>query len=120
MSTNRGQTPKNCYRKDKYCCPKYKKKHHESICKTLTGEQSSTVSTIKIDILKSIFVHIQTARVFITGPAGITKFICYPLDGGSQYSFVSLDLVNRLKFPVISTRPLELQAYESPSNFSQI
>ncbi|GFU30038.1 integrase catalytic domain-containing protein [Nephila pilipes] len=33
--------------------------------------------------------------------------------------FVSSDLVNSLKLPIISTRSLELQAFESPSSFTQ-
>ncbi|GFS50627.1 integrase catalytic domain-containing protein [Nephila pilipes] len=113
---------KNCYRKDKYCCPKWKKKHHVSICKTPTGKQSVTTSTNKIDILKPKFVHLQTARVFITGPTGITKLTRCRLDGESQCSFVSSDLVNSLKLPVIlthTTRALERKAFESPSSFSQ-
>ncbi|GFU12880.1 integrase catalytic domain-containing protein [Nephila pilipes] len=104
--------------KDKYCCPKCKKKH-VSICKTPTGEQSVTASTNKIDILKPNFVHLQTARVFITGPTGITKLTRCLLDGGSQCSFISSDLVNSLKLPIISTRPLELQAFESPSSLTR-
>ncbi|GFT98200.1 uncharacterized protein NPIL_438231 [Nephila pilipes] len=53
------------------------------------------------------------------GPTGITKFTRCLLDGGSQCSFVSSDLVNSLKLPVISTRLLELQAFESPSSYTQ-
>lgn len=50
------------------------RKKHVSICKTQTREQSATISSNKIDILTSNFVHLQTARVFITGPTGTTKF----------------------------------------------
>ncbi|GFT16824.1 integrase catalytic domain-containing protein [Nephila pilipes] len=58
LCTNRVHDPKNCYRKDKYCCPKCKKKYHVSVCKTPTREQSVTASTNKTDILKSNFVHL--------------------------------------------------------------
>ncbi|GFT26152.1 uncharacterized protein NPIL_180211 [Nephila pilipes] len=52
---------RNCYRKDKYFCPKCKKRHHVSIWKTPTGDQSVSASTNKIDMLKSNFVHLPTA-----------------------------------------------------------
>ncbi|GFQ94641.1 uncharacterized protein TNCT_450951 [Trichonephila clavata] len=94
------------------------KKHHVSICKTPTNEQSATTSTNKIDTSICNFVHLQTARVFITGSNGITKLTRCLLDGGSQSSFISSDLVDTLNFPVLSTGPLDLQAFESPTSFS--
>ncbi|GFU01280.1 uncharacterized protein NPIL_100611 [Nephila pilipes] len=94
------------------------KKQHVSICKTPTIEQSATTSTNKIDTSTYNFVHLQTARVFIIGPNGITKLTRCLLDGGSQSSFISSDLVDTLNLPVISTGPLELQAFESPNSFS--
>ncbi|GFT85279.1 uncharacterized protein NPIL_477151 [Nephila pilipes] len=81
LCTNRGHVQKYCYRRDKYCCPKCKKKYCAS----------------------------SHNRV-------LTRCL---LNGGSQCSFVSSDLVNSLKLPVISTRPLELQAFESPFSFTQ-
>ncbi|GFQ99461.1 uncharacterized protein TNCT_671861 [Trichonephila clavata] len=57
------------------------------------------------------------SRVFITGSNGITKLTRCLLDGGSQSSFISSDLVDTLNLPVISTRPLDLQAFESPTSF---
>ncbi|GFT42723.1 integrase catalytic domain-containing protein [Nephila pilipes] len=113
LCTNRGHVQKNCFR-----CSKCRKKHHVSICKTPTIEQSATTSTNKIDTSTYNFVHLQTARVFITGPNGITKLTRCLLDGGSQSSFISSDLVDTLNLPVISTGPLELQAFESPNSFS--
>ncbi|GFS78532.1 uncharacterized protein NPIL_702611 [Nephila pilipes] len=118
LCTNRGHVQKNCFRKEKYRCSKCRKKHHVSICKTPTNEQSATTSTNKIDTSTYNFVHLQTARVFITGPNGITKLTCCLLDGGSQSSFISSDLVDTLNLPVISTGPLDLQAFESPTSFS--
>ncbi|GFQ70246.1 integrase catalytic domain-containing protein [Trichonephila clavata] len=119
LCTNRGHVQKNCFRKEKYCCSKCRKKHHVSICKTPTNEQSAITSTNKIDTSTYNFVHLQTARVFITGSNGITKLTRCLLDGGSQSSFISSDLVDTLNLPVISTRPLDLQAFESPTSFSQ-
>ncbi|GFR26583.1 uncharacterized protein TNCT_641991 [Trichonephila clavata] len=89
-----------------------------SICKTPTNEQSATTSTNKIDTSTCNFVHLQTARVFITGSNGITKLTRCLLKGGSQSSFISSDLVDTLNLPVISFEPLDLQAYESPTSFS--
>ncbi|GFT83051.1 uncharacterized protein NPIL_306611, partial [Nephila pilipes] len=118
LCTNWDHVQKNCFRKEKYRCSKCRKKHHVSICKTPTIAQSATTSTNKIDTSTYNFVHLQTARVFITGPNGITKLTCCLLDGGSQSSFISSDLVDTLNLPVISTGPLELQAFESPNSFS--
>ncbi|GFT38069.1 DUF1758 domain-containing protein [Nephila pilipes] len=53
------------------------------------------------------------------GPTRITRLTRCLSDGGNQYSFVSSDLVSSLKLPVISTRPLELEVFESSSSFSQ-
>ncbi|GFT79182.1 integrase catalytic domain-containing protein [Nephila pilipes] len=53
------------------------------------------------------------------GPNRITRLTRCLSDGGNQYSFVSSDLVSSLKLPVISTRSLELEVFESPSSFSQ-
>ncbi|GFQ69646.1 DUF1758 domain-containing protein [Trichonephila clavata] len=83
-----------------------------------TNEQSATTSTNKIDTSTCNFVHLQTARVFITGSNGITKLTHCLLDGGSQSSFISSDLVDTLNLPVISTGPLDLQAFESPTSFN--
>ncbi|GFQ95405.1 integrase catalytic domain-containing protein [Trichonephila clavata] len=118
LCTNRGHVQKNCFRKEKYCCSKCRKKHHVSICKTPTNEQYATTSTNKIDTTTYNFVHLQTARLFITGSNGITKLTRCLLDGGSQSSFISSDLVDTLNLPVISTGPLDLQAFESPTSFS--
>ncbi|GFR13568.1 integrase catalytic domain-containing protein [Trichonephila clavata] len=93
------------------------KKHHVSICKTPTNEQSAITSTNKIDTSTYNYVHLQTARVFITGSNGITKLTRCLLDG-SQSSFISSDLVHTLNLPVISTGSLDLQAFESPTSFS--
>ncbi|GFR02026.1 uncharacterized protein TNCT_170341 [Trichonephila clavata] len=93
-----------------------RKKHHVSICKTPT--KSAITSTNKIDTSTYNFVHLQTARVFITGSNGITKLTRCLLDWGSQSSFISSDLVDTLNIPVLSTRPLDLQAFESPTSFS--
>nr|XP_042898564.1 uncharacterized protein LOC122269446 [Parasteatoda tepidariorum] len=116
LCTNRGHNKKNCPRREKFVCSKCKRKHHTSICKPLTNEQPVATSTNKIDVSPSSFVHLQTARVFITGPTGITKLTRCLLDGGSQSSFVSSNLVDTLKLPVISTRHLDIQAFESPAN----
>ncbi|GFR18725.1 uncharacterized protein TNCT_488961 [Trichonephila clavata] len=118
LCTNRGHVQKNCFRKEKYCCSKCRKNTMFSICKTPTNEQSATTSTNKIDTSICNFVHLQTARVFITGSNGITKLTRCLLDGGSQSSFISSHLVDTLNLPVISTRPLDLQAFESPTSFS--
>ncbi|GFR03285.1 integrase catalytic domain-containing protein [Trichonephila clavata] len=78
LCTNRGHVQKNCFRKEKYCCSKCRKKHHVSIRKTPT--KSATTSTNKIDTSTYNFVHLQTTRVLITGSNGITKLTRCLLD----------------------------------------
>ncbi|XP_071041466.1 uncharacterized protein [Parasteatoda tepidariorum] len=65
------------------------------------------------------FTHLQTARVYITGPTGITKLTRCILDCGSQTSFIHSHLVDYLKLDVISSDSLEIHAFESSSNQAQ-
>ncbi|GFY40131.1 integrase catalytic domain-containing protein [Trichonephila inaurata madagascariensis] len=91
----------------------------------------------KLQLMSSLRLHLQTRlihsltilfiyreRVSITSSTGITKLTRCLLDGGShthtQSSFISSDLVNTLNLPVISTRPLDLQAFESLTSFSRL
>nr|XP_042912776.1 uncharacterized protein LOC107436914 [Parasteatoda tepidariorum] len=120
LCTNRGHSIKNCLRKDKAFCIRCKKKHHVSICKNNSSNQPShSISTNNIDTRTPNFTHLQTARVYITGPTGITKLTRCILDCGSQTSFIHSHLVDYLKLDVISSDSLEIHAFESSSNQAQ-
>ncbi|GFU45791.1 DUF1758 domain-containing protein [Nephila pilipes] len=81
------------------------------------GEKTQSYGRILTPKILRSFPH-EICPLFITGPNGITKLTRCLLDGGSQSSFISSDLVDTLNLPVISTGPLELQAFESPNSFS--
>nr|XP_042897565.1 uncharacterized protein LOC122269298 [Parasteatoda tepidariorum] len=120
LCTNRGHSIKNCLRKDKAFCIRCKKKHHVSICRNNSSNQPShSISTNNIDTRTPNFTHLQTARVYITGPTGITKLTRCILDCGSQTSFIHSHLVDYLKLDVISSDSLEIHAFESSSNQAQ-
>jgi len=120
LCTSRGHNVKNCVRKDKFSCSKCKKKHHVSICKMSTETQENTVTSInQIDIFAPNYSHLQTARVFITGPTGITRQTRCIFDAGSQSSFIHSNLVDLLQLKVLSSETLEVRAFESSSTCMQ-
>ncbi|KAF8794864.1 hypothetical protein HNY73_002786 [Argiope bruennichi] len=111
----------NCPRKDTVRCTKCKKKHHISICPPAeNNKQVITNSNVNhINIPKSIFTHLQTARLYVTSPKGITKLIRCILDGGSQASFVDTNLIKTLTFKAMSSATLNVQAFESTTTREQ-
>nr|XP_042900887.1 uncharacterized protein LOC122269869 [Parasteatoda tepidariorum] len=115
LCTGRGHTKQSCAREEKACCVNCWKKHHVSICKN-SVDHPGTTSTHKIDIAARYAVHLQTARVFITGLTGTTRLTRCLLDGGSQSSFIHNDLVDSLKLEVISAKSLEVHGFESTAN----
>ncbi|KAF8769804.1 hypothetical protein HNY73_017413 [Argiope bruennichi] len=118
LCTNRGRRMSNCSREDTVCC---KKKHHVSICPPAQKNQLViTNSNINhINFPKTIFTHLQTARLYVTGPTDVTKLTCCILDGGSQASFVDTNLIKTLKLKVMSSDTLNCQAFESTTTRDQ-
>ncbi|GFS73752.1 uncharacterized protein NPIL_518671 [Nephila pilipes] len=82
------------------------------------SEKPRTFKAYKVMKEKLRVLWRANTRVFITGSNGITKLTRCLLDGRSQSSFISSDLVDTLNLPVISTGPLDLQEFESPTSFS--
>ncbi|XP_055932080.1 uncharacterized protein LOC129962358 [Argiope bruennichi] len=119
LCTNRGHNVNNCPRKDKARCYKCKKRHHVSICKTVSENPNLTTipvtSTNNVDIITPKFTHLQTARVYVIGPTGKTKVTRCLLDGGSQSSFIHPSLIDFLQLEITSSEKLNLQAFESIS-----
>jgi hypothetical protein len=60
-------------------------------------------------------LHLQTARVRIVGPTGLSKLARCVLDSGSQTSFVSTSIIDTLKLDVIDQQNLVVSAFESSS-----
>ncbi|GFU27683.1 integrase catalytic domain-containing protein [Nephila pilipes] len=114
LCTNRGHRITNCPCKSTARCIKCKKQH-VSICPPPRNTQllitNSEVNHINIP--KTIFTHLQTACLYVTGPTGINKLTRCILDGGSQASFVDITLIDKLKLNVINSSSLKVQAFES-------
>lgn len=121
LCTNRGHRISNCPRKNTARCTKCKKQHHVSICPPARNTQLLITNSAvnHINIPKTIFTHLQTARVYVTGPTGITKLTRCILDGGSQASFVHTNLIETLKLKVVNTATLSVQAFESFTSLEQ-
>ncbi|GBN18025.1 hypothetical protein AVEN_41401-1 [Araneus ventricosus] len=119
LCTNKGHNTRSCPRKDKAFCIKCKRKHHVSICKNSNSDLIPVTTANQVNIFASNVTHLQTAKVFITGPTGIAKLTRCILDGGSQSSFVSTRLVDVLNLKVISTDNLEVRGFESHSSETQ-
>ncbi|GFU34439.1 hypothetical protein NPIL_626702 [Nephila pilipes] len=114
LCTNRGHRITNCPRKSTARCIKCKKQHHVSICPPRNTQLLITNSEVNhINIPRTIFTHLQTACLYVTGPTGITKLTRCILDGGSQASFVDVKLIDKLKLNVINSSSLRVQAFES-------
>ncbi|KAJ4440621.1 hypothetical protein ANN_08767 [Periplaneta americana] len=70
-----------CSRRGRASCRKCKKSHHYSICTTqdLTPTTVNQVATRSPD-----FTHLQTARVRVVGPTGLSKITRCVLDSGKE------------------------------------
>ncbi|GFU46966.1 integrase catalytic domain-containing protein [Nephila pilipes] len=114
LCTNRGHRITNCPHESTARCIKCKKQHHVSICPPRNTQLLITHSEVNhINIPRTIFTHLQTACLYVTGPTGITKLTRCILDGGSQASFVDVKLIDELKLNVINSSSLRVQAFES-------
>jgi len=105
LCLNRGHSMRACNKRDKAFCTKCRGAHHRAICTdagTTTKPTETTPTTVgKIDVASSNFMYLQTARVRIVGPTGISKLTCCVLDSGSQTSFVSKSIIDAMKLEVI-------------------
>ncbi|GBO03049.1 hypothetical protein AVEN_38553-1 [Araneus ventricosus] len=109
----------SCPRKDKAFCIKCKRKQHVSIYKNSNDDLIPLTTANQVNIFASNVTHLQTAKVFITGLARITKLIFCILDGGCEASFVSTRLMGILNLKVISTDNLEARGFEPHSSETQ-
>lgn len=67
----------------------------------------------KINVASADFTYLQTARIWVIGPTGLSKLTRCVLDGGSQSSFVAKSLVDGLQLEIVDSRDLLVSAFES-------
>jgi len=97
-------------------CAKCRGAHHRSICTeadTNAQQQTPPATVSKIDVAPSNFTYLQTARVEIIGPNGVSTTTRCVLHGGSQTSFVSKSLIDTLKLDVVGHQDLAISVFES-------
>jgi hypothetical protein len=73
------------------------------------------MSVSKIGHAVPNFTYLQTARVRIVGPTGLSKLTRCVLDSGSQTSFLSTSIIEVLKLEVTDQQNLAVNAFESPT-----
>lgn len=110
LCLNRGHNSRDCSKKGSAACVKCKKPHHVAIC---NERQQTDVSVGTIDVGMPDFTYLQTARIRITGPTGLTKLTRCILDAGSQSSFVCKNLADQLMLDVIGRKDLAVTAFEA-------
>jgi hypothetical protein len=108
-----------CHKREKASCAKCKGQHHLSICSD-AGTTTRTIGTTpttagKIDVAPSNFTYLQTGRVRVVAPSGLSKLTRCVLDSGRQTSFVSKSIRDALKLDVIERRNLAVSAFELSS-----
>jgi len=123
LCLNHGHNAKVCSRRGRALCTKCKGAHHRSICNnagTATKPTRETTPTAvgKIHTASPNFTFLQTARIWVTGPTGLSKLTRCVLDGGSQASFIAKTLIDDLKLEVVDRRDLVVSAFESKSSES--
>ena len=123
LCLNRGHTSSNCRKKGKVQCAKCRKSHHQSLCdestNTISPAATSSITSVrKIDVHTPAFTYLQTARVWITGPTGLRRLTRCVLDGGSQSSFITDNLIEDLRLRIIEHRELNISTFESQSALS--
>jgi hypothetical protein len=123
LCLNRGHNAKVCSRKGRAVCTRCKGAHHRSICNetgTATTRPRETAPTTvgKIHVTSPDFTYLQTARIWVMGPTGLSKLTRCVLDGGSQCSFVAKSLIDSLELEIVDRRDLVVSAFEVRSSES--
>ena len=118
LCLSRGHTSSNCRKKGRVQCTRCRRPHHQSLCdeaitNTGVGDQNNVTAVGKVDVDTPAFTYLQTARVRITGPTGLSRITRCVLDGGSQSSFITDTLIEDLKLRTIEHREINVAAFES-------
>ena len=106
LCLSRGHTSSNCRKKGRVQCTRCRRPHHQSLCdkaitNTSVGDQNNVTAVGKVDVDTPAFTYLQTARVRITGPTGLSRITRCVLDGGSQSSFITNTWIEDLKLRTI-------------------
>jgi hypothetical protein len=123
LCLNRGHNARVCSKRGRASCTRCKGAHHRSLCNetgAITTPANDTAPTTvgKIDVAPPGFTYLQTARMWVIGPTGLSKLTRCVLDAGSQSSFVAKTLIDDLKLDVVDRRNLVVSAFESRSSDS--
>jgi hypothetical protein len=78
LRLNRGHHTHACGKRGKVFCSRCKMGHHRSVCmdRDPTARETSTTTSAsvgKVDVASPDFSYLQTARVWVTGPTGLSK-----------------------------------------------
>jgi len=92
--------------------------HHRSVCMDKETSTSGTspitsASVGRVDISSPDFTYLQTARVWVTGPTGLSKLTRCVLGCGSQCSFSARSVIDELQLEVIDQRDLSVTVFET-------
>lgn len=120
LCLQRGHRSKDCAKRGRASCLRCKGNHHRSICAmsdhNATHNTSSVTTTVgKINTTSPGFTHLQTARIWVMGPTGLSKATRCVLDGGSQSSFIAKNLIDELRLEVIADQQLTVTGFEASS-----
>jgi len=123
LCLNRGHNARVCSKRGRASCTRCKGAHHRSICNetgAITTPTKDTAPTTvgKIAVASPDFTYLQTARIWVMGPTGLSKLTHCVLDAGGQSSFVAKTLIEDLKLDVVDRRNLVVSAFESRSSDS--
>ena len=120
LCLNRGHSIRDCGKKGRASCARCGKGHHQSICnnsENSTPTRTSNETAVgNISVTSPGFTHLQTARIWISGPTGLCKQTRCVLDGGSQSSFVCSALIDELGLEVLSDKQLKVNSFETQSS----
>jgi len=72
----------------------------------------SSASVGRVDNSSPDFTYLQTVRVWVTGPTGLSTLTRCVLDGGSQCSFIARSVIDDLQIEVIDQRDLSVTAFK--------
>jgi len=118
LCLNRGHHTHACCKRGNLFCSRCKKGHHRPVCmdkeiKTSRASRTTSASVGRVDISSPDHTYLQTARVWVTGPTGLSRLTRCVLDGGSQYSFIARSVLDFLQLEVIDQRVLSVTAFET-------
>jgi len=116
LCLNCGHNTHACSKRSKVFYSKCKKGHHRSDCMDKETTTSRTISmtsasVVRVDISSPEFSYLQSARVWVTGPTGLSKLTRCVLDDGSQCRFIARSVIDDPQLEVIDQRDLSVNCF---------